>query len=114
MDSSAVEEPAGRGTCSLLDRALLDGFTHVDEEAVQGDLFLNVTAEKPGNVVDAFDGADDPFDGNAGREGGELFADVYVADGGPAFAQDGEIAEEVVEKLEMEFQLFAFAAAQGF
>ena len=77
---------------------LLDGFAHIDEQAVEGDLFLNIAAEESGDIVDAFDGADDPFNGNVGGEGGQFFADIDIADvcvgqSRAAFTKNCEIAE---------------------
>src|ERR1700748_3097885 len=106
---SKVSVTGGTSGCGWSD----DG-AHLHQQAVKSDRFLDVAAQQDGDLVDAFHGVDDPGAGDFLRERVGLASEVEVPDGGAAFAEDGDVAEQVVEELEVELELFAFAASHGF
>ena len=60
------------------------------------------------------DGGANPLEGKPAGEGLELAAQVLVADGAAGFAQHQQVAQQVVEHLQIEIELLALAAADGF
>src|SRR4051812_42711480 len=90
------------------------GSSEFHDQGVERDRLLDIAAEGHGDLIDAGHGLAEPDEIDGGGEGLEFAANIEIADLRAAGVEQQEIAEEFVEHLEVDVELLAPAAADGF
>src|ERR1035441_7897647 len=89
------------------------GGAQLQYQGVQGDGLLNIAPDQHGDFVDAGYRLANPRELHLGRQRFQFAADVPIANLARAFVQQEHVAQQFVQHLEIELELFAFAAADG-